>query len=174
MLGWREVILLEKVVSGGDFMGKRGCGSKPFASRLSRFPVVFVGCVVFSLLSLLDFGRRLLLSLLDFGRRPFSRFAVVFMSCITTFICSLSDFGRRLCSQFASLSDFGRRLRCLSGFGRRLCREVIWSFVGVWGPSLFSFPFSFSPMLSFVSLLPFSLECYNPFSQLLVLVWVEL
>ena len=63
-----------------------GCGSKPFASRLGRFSVLFVGCVVISLLSLSDFVRRL-----------FSRFALIFVSCITISALSLSDFGRRLC-----------------------------------------------------------------------------
>ena len=130
-----------------DFVGKRGCGSKPFASRLSRFPVVFVGCVVISLLSLLDFGRRLDLSLLDFGRR--------------------------LLSRVTSLSDFGRRLRCLSGFGRRLCREVICFFVSAWGPFLIPFPFPFSPTFCMVSLFPFPLFV-KALSQLFVLVLVEL
>ena len=89
----------------GVFGGKRGCGSKPFASRLSRFSEVFVSSTVISFLSLLDFGR--------------SRFSVVFLSCIIIGFLSLSDFGRSRSSAvfvssiilcFLSLSDFGRRL----------------------------------------------------------------
>ena len=80
---------------------------------------MFVGCIVISLLSLSDFGRRLGLSPADFGRRLSSRFCAAFMSCITIILCLL-DFCRRLLSRFISLSDFGRRPSCLSGFGRRL------------------------------------------------------
>jgi len=124
------------MVVGWGLRAKGGAESKPIASRLSRFSVVFVGCIVISRFSLLDFGRRLLshivgcivvslLSLSDFGRRLLSLASV---SCIVLSRSSLSDFGRRPCS----LSDFGRRLlsltlrcivlsrSCLSDFGRRL------------------------------------------------------
>ena len=124
------------MVVGRGLRAKGGAESKHIASRLSRFSVVFVGCIVISRSSLSDFGRRLLslivgcivislLSLSDFGRRLLSLASV---SCIILSRSSLSDFGRRLCS----LSDFGRRLlsltlrcivlsgSCLSDFGRRL------------------------------------------------------
>ena len=110
-------------------MGKRGCGSKPFASRLCRFPVVFV-----AVLNLSDFGRRLavsrtlvggLFSLSDFGRR-----SVAFVSCITIRLLSLSDFGRRPCfpdSRFSVIFVCCITIRplSLSDFGRRLCMMVI-------------------------------------------------
>ena len=118
VLGWWGGFIV-KGGFGGDFGGKRGCGSKPFAPRLNRFSNMFVGCVVISLLSLSDFGRRLGLSPMDFGRRLSSRFYAAFVSCITVFLCLL-DFGRRLLSRFTSLSDFCRRPFSFSGYGRRL------------------------------------------------------
>ena len=74
------------MVLGGGFWGKKGCGSKPFASRLNRFAKEFVGCIVISLLSLSDFGRRLGLSPVDFGRRLSSRFCAASVSCITVIL----------------------------------------------------------------------------------------
>ena len=94
-----------------------GAESKHIASRVSRFSVVFVGCIVISRSSLSDFGRRLLslipvgcivislLSLSDFGRRLLSH---IFVSCIFFSLVILSDFRRRL-----SLSDFDRQLTCV-------------------------------------------------------------
>ena len=139
-----------------------GCGSKPFTSRLFRFSVLFVGCVVISLLSLSDCGRRLFLrfvslfvscitislpSLSDFGRRLRSRFIGIVVSCVTISVLSLSGFGRRLCffifarSRFTVIfvSCISVDFLCLADFGRRLSEEVIKSFIGAWGP--FSSPF---------------------------------
>ena len=103
------------MVVGRGLRAKGGAESKHIASRLSRFSVIFVGCIVISLFSLSDFGRRLLshvfvrciviclLDLSDFGRRLLSH---VFVGCIAFSLLNLLDFCRRL-----SLSDFGRRLQ---------------------------------------------------------------
>ena len=110
----------EKRWFGEGIGGTMGCASKPFASRLCRFSVLFVGCVAISLLRLSDFGRRL-----------FSRFTVIFVSCIAISDLNLSDFGRRLCfisvgSQFAVIfvSCITISFLCLTDFGRRLCFPV--------------------------------------------------
>ena len=133
------------MVVGGGLRAKGGAESKHIASRLSRFSVVFVGCIVISRSSLSDFGRRLL--------------SLTFVRCIVISLLSLSDFGRRLLSHFFSLSDFGRRphsqvfvscivfsllglsgfrLLGLSDFGRRL--HGAWSafVVGSWVPPAIS------------------------------------
>ena len=113
-------------------MGQNGDESKPFASRLSRLSVVFVGCIVISLLSLSDFGRRLL--------------SHVFVRCIVITLLDLSNFCRRLlshvfvsCIAFSllSLSDFVRRL-VLAVFGRRLHGDESVFVVGPWVPSAIS------------------------------------
>ena len=77
------------------FGGKKGCGSKPIASRLSRFSALLVGYPVIRLLSLSDFGRRpaCFRSLLDFGRRLLSRNTLFSVSFVTIMLLSLSDFG---------------------------------------------------------------------------------
>ena len=130
-----------KKVEGGGLRAKGGAESKHIASRLSRFSVVFVGCIVISRFSLSDFGRRLL--------------SHVFVRCIVISLLSLSDFGRQLwphvfvgCIVFSllNLSDFGQRLS-LSDFGRRL-QGVESSFVvGPWVPS--SASLGVGPRMSF-------------------------
>ena len=108
-------VLICKMVVGWGLWAKGGAESKHIASRLSRFSVVFVGCIVISRFSLSDFGRRplshvfvrsiviSLLNLSDFGRQLSPH---VFVGCIAFSLLKLSDFCRRL-----SLSDFGRRLQ---------------------------------------------------------------
>ena len=115
--------------------GKKGCGSKPFVSRLSRFSL-FVGCIVISFLNLLDFGRRLGFWV--------SRFTVIFVSCITLMLLSLSDFGRRLCSSrftVVFLSCITLRPLSLLDFGRRQMCEVICLWIGSLQPLFSPYPF---------------------------------
>ena len=133
-------MILFMVVLWVGSVGQKGCGSKPFASRLlvldlglinltcgifcfgylgSRFPrricrfsVIFVSWIVINLLSLSDFGRQLI------GGGPFK-------GCIVISFLSLSDFGRRLVGGIVFVSCIIINFLCLSDFGRRPLGEVI-------------------------------------------------
>ena len=124
-------VCVSKMVVGWGLWAKGGAESKHIASRLSRFSVVFVGCIVISRFSLSDFGRRLLSHL--------------FVRCIVISLLSLSDFGRQLwshvfvgCIAFSLLGLSGFRRLSLSDFGRRLHGVKSTFVVGPWVPPAIS------------------------------------
>ena len=164
------------MVFGWGFGGKKRCGSKPCASRLFRSSFFFVGCIVLSVLSLSDFGRRLCF--------PVSRLSVISVSCITFRLHSLSDFGRRPCfpgSRFSVIFVVCVTIMplSLSDFGRRHGGVVIRFLVGFW----FRFPFPSPDLFPFallgvmgcfpfpVFLFPFPVFFSLSLSHLLSLFW---
>ena len=151
-------------------MGKRGCGSKPFASRLSQFSGLFVNCVVIHLLYFSNFGRRffpICCSLCELYHGQLSQSLGLWSATLSDSLPVLDNlcelyhnhtyqslgFSPRLCfdstrSRFSAIfvGCITFSLCNLSDFGRQLGQEVICFhfLLGSWGPFSLPFPVSFS------------------------------